>query len=115
MPNPLAPLALPRPYNPSADFWRLSPNRTLTSLRRDTTMLPAFGWLALAFQTTYPGACVFHCHIAWHSSQGLSVQFLERAADIASAMDLSGALTKNCAAWSSYEPHDPFQKTDSGL
>ncbi len=30
-------------------------------------------------------------------------------------MDLSGALTENCAAWKAYAPSDPFSKTDSGL
>lgn len=31
--------------------------------RRDTKILPAGGWLAIAFQTDNPGAWLFHCHI----------------------------------------------------
>lgn len=31
--------------------------------RRDVAMLPAGGWLALAFQTDNPGAWLMHCHI----------------------------------------------------
>lgn len=42
-------------------------------------MLPAGGWLVLAFETDNPGAWLMHCHIAWHVSEGLAVQFLERA------------------------------------
>jgi FtsP/CotA-like multicopper oxidase with cupredoxin domain len=33
--------------------------------RRDTTMLPAWGWVVVAFKTGNPGAWLFHCHVAW--------------------------------------------------
>jgi hypothetical protein len=78
-------------------------------------MLPGFGWLVVAFHTDNPGAWLFHCHIAWHVGQGLSVQYLEQEANIASSMNL-GALTSNCAAWNAYFPsQDPFPESDSGL
>lgn len=32
-------------------------------IRRDVAMLPANGWLAVAFLTNNPGAWLFHCHI----------------------------------------------------
>jgi len=113
--NPLDPTTTLISYNPALDSWRLAPTRTPTPLRRDTTVLPALGWLALAFRTDNPGAWIFHCHIAWHVSQGLSVQFVEQAGEIMSSMDLTDALTESCAAWRAYQPLDPFQKTDSGL
>jgi FtsP/CotA-like multicopper oxidase with cupredoxin domain len=50
--------------------------------RRDVTMLPSWGWIVIAFVTDNPGAWLMHCHIAWHVSQGLGVQFLERVDDI---------------------------------
>lgn len=31
--------------------------------RRDVAMLPANGWLVLAFETINPGAWLMHCHI----------------------------------------------------
>jgi hypothetical protein len=77
-------------------------------------MLPAFGWLVVAFLTDNPGAWLFHCHIAWHVAQGLSVQFLERVSSIPSSMNLN-AITPNCNAWDAYYPTDPFQQSDSGL
>jgi hypothetical protein len=83
-------------------------------VRRDATMLPSFGWLVVAFETKNPGSWLFHCHIAWHASQGLSTQFLERAEDIASSMDLN-AITDNCKNWRAYAPTDPFPKVDSGV
>ncbi len=59
-----------------------------------------------------------HCHIAWHVSGGLSVDFLERAADFKKGVSASdaAAFNKNCAAWRAYYPKaDPFKKQDSGL
>ena len=83
-------------------------------VRRDATMLPAFGWLLIAFQAKNPGAWLFHCHIAFHVSQGLSAQFLEREEEISRVMDLDN-INENCDAWRGYYPTSPFQRTDSGL
>ena len=112
--NPVPPLPTNRlrPYNPSVD----GPNlRGTNPTRRDTTMLPAWGWLAVAYKTSNPGAWLFHCHIAWHVSQGLSVQFLEQLSAIPTTMDLN-ALTANCNNWDSYYPANaPFLQDDSGI
>ena len=83
-------------------------------IRRDATMLPSFGWLLVAFETTNPGSWLFHCHIAWHISEGLSAQFLERIDDIPKSMNLND-LNENCRNWNAYAPTDPFPKVDSGL
>ncbi|KAK3682780.1 multicopper oxidase-domain-containing protein [Podospora appendiculata] len=105
-------LAGPIAFDPATDTAKLYAN---APTRRDTTQLLGFGWLVLAFQAgSNPGAWVFHCHIPWHMSQGLSVKFLERADLIPGAMDL-GALEPTCDQWRAYEPSNPFAKTDSGL
>jgi len=77
-------------------------------------MLPGFGWLAVAFRTDNPGAWLFHCHIAWHASQGLSVQYLERASEIPGAMNLN-SITPNCNAWRSYAQTAVWPQSDSGI
>ncbi|KAK1955884.1 multicopper oxidase [Colletotrichum sublineola] len=82
--------------------------------RRDVAQLPGNGWLVIAFKTDNPGAWLMHCHIAWHVSMGLSVQFLERKDEIAQAMDLT-SLTPTCDAWRKYYPTAPWPKHDSGL
>ncbi|KAK8066469.1 hypothetical protein PG997_013216 [Apiospora hydei] len=46
--------------------------------RRDTAMIPAGGFLVMAFRPDNPGAWLLHCHIAWHASSGLAVQLLVR-------------------------------------
>ncbi|CAK7225233.1 hypothetical protein SCUCBS95973_005793 [Sporothrix curviconia] len=108
--DPLSPTAGPVEFN-MIDKSQL---RATNPVRRDATMLPSFGWLLVAFEATNPGAWLFHCHIAWHVSEGLSAQFLEKSSKIRQAMDLN-ALTDNCRNWDAYQPTDPFQQTDSGL
>jgi len=82
--------------------------------RRDVAMLPANGWLVIAFQTDNPGAWLMHCHIAWHVSEGLAVQFLERQKDIPKSMNLA-KVKENCEAWDKWYNGRPPTKADSGL
>lgn len=84
--------------------------------RRDVATLPAGGYLILAFPADNPGAWLMHCHIAWHASQGLSVQFLERKSEIKPALGDVSSVTDGCASWNSWwnGPH-AYGQTDSGL
>ncbi|KAL2106341.1 hypothetical protein VUR80DRAFT_6870 [Thermomyces stellatus] len=61
LPNPIGQTF--RPFDPATDTGKL---RFDNPTRRDTTVLPALGWLALSFRADNPGAWLFHCHIAWH-------------------------------------------------
>ncbi|KAK0610108.1 laccase [Bombardia bombarda] len=102
-------------FDPAVDLPRL---KGTNPARRDTAMLPARGWLLLAFKTDNPGAWLMHCHIAWHVSAGLSIQFLERPKDLKNSISLVDklAFNANCLAWNLYFPAlDPFPKIDSGL
>lgn len=85
-----------------------------TPPRRDVAMLPSNGYLVLAFKTDNPGAWLMHCHIAWHVSQGLAVQFLERKSEIENVMELSH-LDETCKDWDDYYITSPHKKEDSGL
>lgn len=82
--------------------------------RRDTAMLPASGYLAIAFQTDNPGAWLMHCHIGWHTSEGFSLQFIERYDEIIELVD-SEALTNTCEAWSAHVEVFEVEQEDSGL
>ncbi|KAB5577568.1 laccase-2 [Coniochaeta sp. 2T2.1] len=82
-------------------------------VRRDVAMLPG-GWLVIAFEVNNPGAWIMHCHIAWHVSQGLSVQFLELKSQIPTAMHLD-QVKPTCDAWKAYLPNMKYPKIDSGL
>ncbi|KAH8880656.1 laccase [Thozetella sp. PMI_491] len=82
--------------------------------RRDSTMLPGFGWVVVAFMTDNPGAWLFHCHIDWHVAQGLSIQFLERVQDIPHTVPLS-AIEPLCSQWASFSKKAGSLQMDSGL
>ncbi|KAK1996878.1 multicopper oxidase [Colletotrichum falcatum] len=82
--------------------------------RRDVAQLPGSGWMVIAFKTDNPGAWLMHCHIAWHVSMGLSVQFLEHKDEIAKTVNLK-SLQPTCDAWRQYYPTAPWPKHDSGL
>nr|1GW0_A Chain A, LACCASE-1 [Melanocarpus albomyces]1GW0_B Chain B, LACCASE-1 [Melanocarpus albomyces]2IH8_A Chain A, Laccase-1 [Melanocarpus albomyces]2IH8_B Chain B, Laccase-1 [Melanocarpus albomyces]2IH9_A Chain A, Laccase-1 [Melanocarpus albomyces]2IH9_B Chain B, Laccase-1 [Melanocarpus albomyces]3FU7_B Chain B, Laccase-1 [Melanocarpus albomyces]3FU9_A Chain A, Laccase-1 [Melanocarpus albomyces]3FU9_B Chain B, Laccase-1 [Melanocarpus albomyces]3QPK_A Chain A, Laccase-1 [Melanocarpus albomyce len=101
-------------FDPAVDLARLNGDNPP---RRDTTMLPAGGWLLLAFRTDNPGAWLFHCHIAWHVSGGLSVDFLERPADLRQRISQEDEddFNRVCDEWRAYWPTNPYPKIDSGL
>lgn len=46
--------------------------------RRDVVLVPANGYVVMAFKTDNPGAWLVHCHIAFHISEGLGMQIMER-------------------------------------
>jgi hypothetical protein len=85
--------------------------------RRDVATLPAYGHLALAFQTDNPGIWLLHCHIGWHAAEGLALQFLERKSEIRGLFehDDYSTLRSNCASWSAYEKDEDVWESDSGI
>ncbi|KAK2758386.1 hypothetical protein FQN54_004236 [Arachnomyces sp. PD_36] len=87
--------------------------------RRDVAMLPALGWLVLAFETNNPGAWLMHCHIAWHVGEGLGVQFVEGTPDdILPALDVGPEWQRTCDRWNDYwtNSHYPaYVETGSGI
>ncbi|RSL57610.1 hypothetical protein CEP54_008216 [Fusarium duplospermum] len=54
--------------------------------RRDVALIPAGGYLVVAFKADNPGSWLFHCHIAWHASSGLALQIMEREEDLKKMM-----------------------------
>ena len=81
-------------------------------------MLPAGGWLVVAFTTDNPGAWLMHCHIAWHVSEGMSVGFLESADQIDTIDPPSYSLGNTCIQWNAYYPeHSVYLRDadDSGI
>lgn len=81
--------------------------------RRDVALLPAGGYLVIAFPTDNPGAWLMHCHIAFHVSEGLGVQFLESVGSIPAP---PADYAQTCADWKTYYDGNPaYKKDDSGL
>lgn len=75
--------------------------------RRDSVQLISSGWTVIAFRTDNPGVWVMHCHIAWHSEGGLSLQYIERP-DLIPGLFSSQVLVKGsefqetCDAWNAW-------------
>jgi hypothetical protein len=56
-----------------------------------------------------------HCHIAFHVSMGLSVQFLERADEI-NLPEPGSEWYQTCANYNAYQDSEPvYPQDDSGL
>jgi len=85
--------------------------------RRDVAMLPANGYMVLAFVTNDPGAWLMHCHVAWHIDLGLGAQVLERADEIPDLLDYATKrdFTQQCASWDSYDNNAVYKEEGSGL
>ncbi|EGD99751.1 multicopper oxidase [Trichophyton tonsurans CBS 112818] len=93
--------------------------------RRDVTLLPAGGFIVIAFKPDNPGSWLLHCHIAWHVSAGLALQVLERKEDL-KALTVNNPdfdfMQENCRRWDAWHsdktnywnPSGHFQD-DSGV
>jgi FtsP/CotA-like multicopper oxidase with cupredoxin domain len=81
--------------------------------RRDVNMLPASGHLVIAFQTDNPGAWLLHCHIGWHQSEGLALQFVENKSQIKAEINALD-MENTCKNWENYFAKNPAQY-DSGI
>ena len=127
LPNSPNITSIPHPFHLHGhDFWVLgnstnsnfSARNDLASLnfnnppRRDVTFLPASGWVVLAFYSDNPGAWLMHCHIAWHVSEGLAMQFVESNSSIPAP---DAAWNQTCQEWDDYYSTAEFKQTDSGL
>ncbi|KAH6617780.1 putative extracellular dihydrogeodin oxidase/laccase [Chaetomium sp. MPI-SDFR-AT-0129] len=91
---------------------------TVNPPRRDTAVLPAHGYLAIAFRLDNPGVWLVHCHIAWHASQGLALEIVERAGDVKLGKGDRDALEETCRGWDAFvgqEGGPPFEQGDSGI
>ncbi|KAF2087923.1 multicopper oxidase [Saccharata proteae CBS 121410] len=82
--------------------------------RRDVVTLPGSGYVVIAFKSDNPGAWLMHCHIGWHTSEGLDMQFVERPDEIAALID-STVMNNTCAAWDIYAAADDIVQDDSGV
>ncbi|KAL6245577.1 laccase, multicopper oxidase, benzenediol:oxygen oxidorectuctase [Rhinocladiella similis] len=83
--------------------------------RRDVAMLPANGYLVLAFITDNPGAWLMHCHIAFHVSLGFGAQFLEQPDYIRSKLGIGQDWHNECNSWNQYYATAKYLQEDSGL
>ena len=100
-------------WDKTTTVWQLN-----NPLRRDTASLPPNGHIVIAFPLDNPGLWLFHCHTAWHSSQGLSATILESPGLImgsGATSDWETVSAPTCEKWNDFYPTSPFQEDDSGI
>lgn len=91
--------------------------------RRDVVMLPANGFIIVAFKSDNPGTWLMHCHIAWHVSGGMALEYVERPEEIPALMNSTKAgFEAQCKKWRDHEakgcdwsPGLPAYQEDSGV
>ncbi|KAH8589373.1 multicopper oxidase-domain-containing protein [Bisporella sp. PMI_857] len=83
--------------------------------RRDTQQVAASGHIVIQYENDNPGVWPLHCHIAWHASHGLYINFLERPNDIKNHMKIPAIMAQTCRDWWAYTKSDVVDQIDSGL
>jgi hypothetical protein len=57
-----------------------------------------------------------HCHIAWHASQSLALQFVEGQSEIPNMVgSVSEGFEHTCAKWETYYKSSIHKQDDSGI
>ncbi|EME89585.1 uncharacterized protein MYCFIDRAFT_185839 [Pseudocercospora fijiensis CIRAD86] len=98
---------------PGGGVWDGSVVGMENPMRRDTEMIPAGGFLVVGFWAgENPGIWPFHCHVAWHLSGGLAVNFLTRKEEIPKIPE--GERGKTCDAWDAYSRRNVVDQIDAG-
>ena len=55
-----------------------------------------------------------HCHIGWHTSEGLALQFVERESEIPALLNYD-TMNSTCAAWDAWIDISGIEEEDSGV
>ncbi|AEO60035.1 hypothetical protein MYCTH_2112160 [Thermothelomyces thermophilus ATCC 42464] len=69
--------------------------------------------LAIAFRLDSPGAWLVHCHIVWHASQALALEFVESQSRIPPDDRSTWMYRKTCDSWVAWTPI--WDQEESGI
>lgn len=58
-------------------------------LRRDVVRVEPYSHAVLRWKADNPGVWIFHCHVEWHLTQGLAIQFVEAPIQIRQNVKIS--------------------------
>lgn len=81
-------------------------------MRRDTILIPPYGFAAIQFEMDNPGIWPFHCHVAWHLSGGQSMNIMYRPDDILTLPE--GYTDRTCVDWDYYSSNNVVDQIDAG-
>ncbi|RDA88843.1 hypothetical protein CP532_5484 [Ophiocordyceps camponoti-leonardi (nom. inval.)] len=87
--------------------------------RRDVEMLTPNGHMVMQFDAAdNPGLWMFHCHIAWHASSGLLMQFVtnhDAIPRLNNGRGIPRKIQQVCQNWSQWTRRNVVEQIDSGL
>ncbi|TKA66579.1 hypothetical protein B0A49_06046 [Cryomyces minteri] len=83
--------------------------------RRDTQLIQPNGYLVVQIDLNNPGVWPFHCHVAWHTSEGMNINFLEQNPLVENEMQLPYIMAQTCRDWSAWTGNHIVDQIDSGL
>ncbi|KAJ5698558.1 hypothetical protein N7462_000563 [Penicillium macrosclerotiorum] len=86
--------------------------------RRDVVDVPIGGYAWIAFEIDNPGAWLLHCHLQYHASEGMALQFIEQPSKIAGLLSdagVSSELSDRCTAWKDWYSVSNKTQDDSGI
>ncbi|KAK5119386.1 hypothetical protein LTR85_007742 [Meristemomyces frigidus] len=92
--------------------WNGSVVNPSNPMRRDTIIIPPYGYAALQFELDNPGVWPFHCHIAWHLSGGQAMNVMYKHEDIPTLPQTD--IDQTCTDWGYYTSDHVVDEIDSG-
>ena len=87
------------------------PNATTTP-ENDFIGTPSY--TVIQYDQDNPGVWPFHCHVAWHASDGLIINILERPDEI-TELPIPGTMAQLCREWATWTGQHVVDEIDSGL
>lgn len=82
---------------------------------QDTFFLGTPSYIVLQYEQDNPGVWPFHCHVAWHASDGFITNLLERPDEIKNNMPVPSTMVQQCREWSEWTGEHVVDEIDSGL
>jgi hypothetical protein len=58
---------------------------------------------------------LLHCHVLWHASQGLALQFVERSTEVVATIQDKQMINDACVAYNDDIPNQYYAQSDSGI
>ncbi|KAF2491426.1 hypothetical protein BU16DRAFT_515789 [Lophium mytilinum] len=83
--------------------------------RRDTQLIQPNGYLVVQIDLNNPGVWPFHCHVAWHVSEGMNINIFEQSPTLEKEVQIPYKMAQTCRDWSAWTGTHVVSQIDSGL
>lgn len=83
--------------------------------RRDSQLIRPQGYLVVQIELDNPGIWPLHCHVAWHTSEGMLINILEQPDKLREETQMPYVMAQTCRDWSAWSETTVVPMIDSGL